>query len=201
MLARALALIAPPLCGICGDDCTPESPTCDACAHAIATAPAQPFTVPGLGRALAAAPYDGTARHLIAALKFSRRLALADVAAAAITAKAGPLDGTIVPVPADPWRLKLRGFDPAAEIAARLAHRTGQPLLRCLSRRHAPRQVGKARAQRLSARHGVRATAPAPPRAILVDDVATTGTTLAECADALRSAGAKDSLALTFARA
>ena len=154
-------------------------------------APPQPFAVPHTDRALAAAPYDGTARALITALKFSHRLALADMAAAAIQAKAAPLTATIVPVPPDPWRHRLRGFDPAAEIAAALSRRTDLPLSHCLVRRHAPRQVGKARSERLASRHHVRTHGLAPPTVILLDDVATTGATLAECARALRVAGCR----------
>jgi ComF family protein len=201
VLPHLLALIAPPLCAICGDSCAADQPICNACSAAIAGAPAQRFAVPGATAALAAAPYDGAPRQLISALKFSHRLALADVAAEAIAAKATPLSGAIVPVPPDPWRLRLRGFDPAAAIAEALARRVDLPLAQCLSRRHAPRQVGKPRAQRLASGHDVRINAEAPRTAILLDDVATTGATLAECARALRGAGSLQILALTFARA
>jgi len=199
--SRLLALIAPPLCAVCGKDCDSD-PVCGDCAGAIARARPQPFWAPGLDRALAAAPYEGAARALIAALKFGGRLALADVAAAAIESRLEPfVTGTLVPVPADPWRRRLRGFDSAALIAESLARRLDRPVSHCLSRAHAPRQVGRPRSQRIGAPPATCACAPVPPKAILVDDVATTGATLAGCARALRHGGSAEVLALTFARA
>ena len=201
MPRRLLALIAPPLCAVCGRDCG-HGPFCAGCARAIATAPPQPFAVPGIDQALAAAPYDGVARGLIAALKFGRRVALADAAAVAIQSRLDPfVSGTVVPVPADPWRRRIRGFDPAKLIAESLARRLELPLSECLSRRHAARQVGKARVERLASAPSITVRPPVPTRPILVDDVTTTGATLAECARALRHAGSLEILALTFARA
>ncbi len=45
-----------------------------------------------------------------------------------------------------------------------------------------------------------RAPGAAPARAVLVDDVATTGGTLAACAQALRAGGTEEVVAVTFAR-
>jgi predicted amidophosphoribosyltransferase len=197
---RLLSLIAPPLCGVCGERCGAAEPLCAACATEIATSGPLPFVIPGVDGGWAAAAYEGVPRRLVAALKFGGRLALAGVAADAV-ARLGPAGhGTVVPVPADPWRYRLRGFDPAALIAAELARRWALPLCQCLERAHGPRQVGKTRAQRLAARPRVRTTGPVPASSLLVDDVVTTGATAAACATALRAAGATSVVLLTAAR-
>jgi ComF family protein len=199
---RLLSLIAPSLCGICGRPTTPEQPACETCITAIATGPPQRFIVPGADAAWAAAPYHGAPRRLVTALKFGKRLALAEVAARAIAARMPKADreGLIVPVPPDPLRHRWRGFDPAGAIADELAGILGISLSHCLVRAHSRRQVGRSRVARLIG-PAVRVTAAVPARVLLVDDVATTGATLAACARALRDAGAEQVLALAFARA
>jgi predicted amidophosphoribosyltransferase len=199
---RLLSLIAPSLCGICGRPTNVESPACAPCVSAIRLGPPQPFLTPNTDAAWAAAPYEDIPRRLIAALKFGKRLALARVAAEAI-ASAIPDDlelATLIPVPPDPLRHRWRGFDPAAAIAGELATALGLPLSQCLRRTHSRRQVGRSRAARLAG-PSVHAAADVPREATLVDDVATTGATLAACAAAVRSAGAERVLAVTFARA
>lgn len=108
----------------------------------------------------------------------------------------------LVPVPVHPARQRRRGFNQAAVLAEALARRTGVAVADCLLRSGtAASQVGRPRGARLSAPPGrIHAGRPAPVRAVLVDDVATTGATLAACARALRAAGARHIRAITFAR-
>lgn len=204
MLRGLVSLIAPPLCGVCGEACRPSDPVCARCANEINGRPPLVLAIPGVDEGWAATPYEGAPRRLVAGLKFGRRLALAAVAAGAVVRAIpdGVLDaGTLVPVPADPWRLRIRGFDPAAMIAADLAPLLDLPLSNCLARPHRRRQVGQAQAQRLTSELGVQTITAAPSRPILIDDVVTTGATLAACAGALRQAGSGRVLALAFARA
>jgi predicted amidophosphoribosyltransferase len=168
---------------------------------AIAPCPAIGRGPPGIELAIAATPYEGAARELILGLKLGRRISLAREAAALIAAACpgGELRGAIVPVPAAPWRWHWRGFDPAEEIAVALADRAGLPYRDCLRRRRGPRQAGRPRRDRLGDPPRVRARPPVPDRVLLVDDVRTTGATLAACARALRAAGSREVVALTLA--
>lgn len=197
-----VSLIAPPRCAICGSGCRPQVEICDACATGLASARPVHVPVPGLDAVWSAAPYEGTARELVAALKFRALLPLAGVAAATISSSAPPhlLRGVLVPVPAAPLRLRLRGLDPAEEIAMELARIRGLRISHCLARTHGPRQVGRARRERIAAPPRVRLRERPPAEAILIDDVATTGATLGACARTLREGGATRVVALTLSR-
>lgn len=198
------ALIVPPRCAACGGPCPSEMTICAQCEAQLAKA--VPLLEPGpsgVDLCVAVAPFEDTARAVVVGLKFGSRLRLAEVAAEAIrrACPAAKLHGSVVPVPAAPFRWRWRGFDPAEEIALALARTAGLPFEACLRRSHGPRQVGRRRSARLSHPPGVSLRAKAPPRALLVDDVYTTGATLAACAGALRSGGCQQVLALTLARA
>jgi len=201
--AALARLLTPPLCVACGAACRPEDRLCESCATLLrrsGTLFGSP--PPGLDAVFSAAPHDSIARDLLRALKFGRMPVVAGLIAGRIAALApsGMLQGTLVPVPAAPLRLRWRGFDPAAEISLSLAALTGLPVRECLLRRGIRRQVGRPRRERLGQPPRIQPRGPAPPSAILLDDVLTTGATLTSCALALRRAGAKSVIALTFAR-
>jgi predicted amidophosphoribosyltransferase len=155
--------------------------------------------------AIAASEFEGVARRIVHGLKYARRLALARVAAEAML-RALPGEElarapAVVPVPAGPWRWRWRGFDPAEEIAIAFADEGGMPMQPCLRRSGGRRQVGRRRRDRLADPPRVWASAPAPDAALLVDDVWTTGATLAACGRALREGGCSRVVALTLAHA
>ena len=152
---------------------------------------------------MAAAPFEGVAREMVHGLKYGRRLSLAGSAADAMLGALPDYErlSAVVPVPAGPRRRRWRGFDPAEEIAVALAKRAALPLAPCLGRSSGRRQVGRRRSERLADPPRVHATAPAPDTALLVDDVWTTGATLAACATALRASGCSRIVALALARA
>jgi ComF family protein len=202
MLSQLLALVAPPRCSLCTRPCRAGEPLCSLCDTALRSGIARRTSIPGLDAVWSACAYEGTARQLVIALKFGARLHLAARAAEAI-AEAAPaelLAGEIVPVPAAPARRRWRGFDPADEIARSVAARLRLPLNRCLRRSQGRRQVGRPRRERLSEPPAVRLRGGAPALAVLVDDVVTTGATLAACTVALRRGGSRTVVALTFAR-
>jgi predicted amidophosphoribosyltransferase len=198
-LSALAGLIAPPSCCTCGT-ASPAS-LCCTCRAELEIGDGRHLRIRSLDRAWAARPYDGVARELVAAVKFRRLLPGIDLAADLIASEApdGLLFGALVPVPADPLRRAWRGFDPADLLASALEERTSIQLSRCLRRHHGARQVGRSRGERLASPPRVRATRPAPTRAILVDDVVTTGATLSACARAVRAAGAREVHAVAFA--
>jgi predicted amidophosphoribosyltransferase len=203
LLHAVVSGLAPPLCAACGRPCRHEATLCSRCARRLAAAePLRGSGPPGLDRAWSSAPHDDVARGLVTALKFRQLLPVAGLIAERISwlAPAHLLSGTVVPVPTPPGRLRRRGFDPAGEIAAALAERIDAPLEPCLFRRDGGRQVGRRRGERLArAPHvGIRGTAPLS--VLLVDDVLTTGATLTACSRALRGAGARRVVAVTFTR-
>jgi predicted amidophosphoribosyltransferase len=109
----------------------------------------------------------------------------------------------MVPVPAHRERLRRHGFNQAESLANALARAKGLPVKTLLRRQQGARpQVGLERRARLEGPSAsVWAMGPVPARAVVVDDVYTTGATLDACARALRERGAREVVAVTFSRA
>jgi len=107
-------------------------------------------------------------------------------------------------VPLSRSRLVERGFDQARALAGPVGSALGIPvrslLLRAGSSVPQARRGGR---ERRSAMEGLFTTAvrSPPPRVLIVDDVLTTGATVAACAEALLAAGAGRVGVLTAARA
>ncbi len=207
-LARLLALIAPPLCVACGGGCRVHDPLCRDCRRRLRWLDAVEPTGAGLP-VWAAVGYEGPARALVRALKFGGALRLVDAMAAQMAANAPPglLEGvTLVPVPLHRARRRRRGFNQAEELARALGKRRELPVADCLERTAGSAratQVGRDRDDRLAALAGsirLRPGAPVPLRPVLVDDVVTTGATLAACAAALAAEGVREVRAVAYAR-
>ncbi len=202
-LQAVCSALVPALCAACGRSCRADAVLCTRCTRRLAEAePLAGHGAPGLDRAWSSAPHEGVARGLVTALKFRRLLPVAGTMAERIEwlAPASLLSGEIVPVPSSRLRSFDRGFDPAAEIAAALARRIEAPLCPCLARSDLGRQLGGRRAQRVGQPPHVNLRGEAPRSVLLIDDVLTTGATLAACARALREGGSIRVAAITFTR-
>jgi predicted amidophosphoribosyltransferase len=160
---------------------------------------------PPFARLFGAAPYRGAARNVLLAFKFRGGDYLAPRLAELMAQRlALPADiDEVVAVPATP-RARRSARHAADLLAAALARRLNRPWARgrLEKRRETERQSGLPLERRGQNVQGAfRACRPAPPRVLLVDDVATSGATARECARVLLAAGAREIVVACFARA
>lgn len=224
-MSRALDLLAvllvPERCLHCRGPAERAGPLlCDACRRALPWLPVDgcprcglpvacpPGRCPARGAAFAAAwaplSYEGPGRSLALAGKERAARRVAPFLAAAMTARAPTTVvahvQAVVPVPADPARLRRRGEDHAALLATAVGRALGVPVLPLLARRRAaPPQHRQGREGRRRIVAPELSAAP-PDRVLLVDDVHTTGATLRAAAGVLRDGGARRVTALTGLR-
>ena len=107
-------------------------------------------------------------------------------------------------VPASPAAYRRRGFDHGELLARRLAENLGVPVLPALARPQSldQRTLGrKGRIENIRGCFSALIDLEGDMRLLLVDDVCTTGATLADASRALLDAGAAEVRCVTFARA
>jgi competence protein ComFC len=152
--------------------------------------------------------YEFPVREAILKLKYSRDVGLGDFLAVPLTTLFCSLDWPvdfILPVPIGRKRLRERGYNQVALIARPLSLACGLDYRpgALKRKRETVSQVGLSAVER---RENMRDAFFADPRFVrgkiilVVDDVATTGSTLISCSEALLQAGASDVYALTVAR-
>lgn len=152
--------------------------------------------------------YGGPVADAVWRLKYEGRSEIARALGPTLGNVALPWQGCVdlvLPVPISGARLRERGYNQSALLARGVARALDLPFRPTwLTRvRAGTRQVGKARAQRLLAVRGAfLASAQVRGKAVLVvDDVYTTGATLAEAQRALEAAGATRVRAVVLALA
>jgi len=152
------------------------------------------------GQVTAAGTYGGALREAIHRFKYGGERALAnelgDLVAACVASDlaTGVALDVVVPAVLHPQRARSRGYDQAWLLADVVARRTALPMRVPLRRiRIAVPQISLDRAARAENLRGayVAEAAVRGARVALVDDVTTTGATLAAATGALRAAGAR----------
>ena len=225
LLWAVLDLLLPPVCGGCekpgfrwcpqcqGGVTRLDSPICEICGDPLSTTDLrcnECRTRPPNFRALRSwSAFEGPVRNALLHLKYRRDIGFGEALTPQLSDFVGrlhwPID-LVVAVPLGRKRLEQRGYNQAALIAWPLAMALGADYGRgsVMRVRETVSQVGLTRTER---RNNVDAAFRAEQHRVhgrcvlLVDDVATTGSTLSSCAEALYTAEARDVFGLTVARA
>jgi ComF family protein len=216
LVSGALDLALPASCSGCGRE---GQALCPACLPAVDARLALPGGTPiGLPADIPmpllqlewCAAFAGPVRDALHDLKYAGERRLAEPLGAAVArrwARVGVGADLLVPVPVHAERERRRGYDQAALIAAVAATHLGLPNVRALERRRATvAQFELGRGERASNVAGAFAVGRAGHGVVvgrwvlLVDDVVTTGATLAACGEALIQAGARAVSAIAVAR-
>jgi ComF family protein len=162
---------------------------------------------PSFTRAWSMYPYVRPLKEAIALFKYQRKVVLAD-ALGNLMAAALPMIpevDVLIPIPLHPSRLREREFNQSLLLADRLARRLNRPvlchdLLRVRKTLPQTELTRRGRVNNLRRAFAVQDRGQVfEKRVLLVDDVLTTGTTVNECAKALRRAGASDVYVATLA--
>lgn len=213
-----LDLVYPPKCLICETfdpfyicaSCISQiervlRPYCPRCGHPMRRSRCRDCwgRIPSFTTARAVGRYSGTLREAIHTFKYGGRRVLADPLAHLLhrylTVSADfpwRRADCVAPVPMHPVHQRIRGYNQTELLAERLCEMTGLPLLRdAVTRwRHTRPQVElSGDERRANVRAAFRAARPAELKGktvLLVDDVATTCSTIHECSLALLTAGA-----------
>jgi competence protein ComFC len=157
----------------------------------------------GFESARAPLRYEGVGKRIVHALKYAGYLRVVEKLMVPMMREVltGDFD-VVVPVPLHRSRLRRRGFNQAELMARSLAEKIKTPVSDRLEavRRTRDQVELSAVGRRANVEGAFRMRGAVRGRALLVDDVFTTGATLSACAGALRRAGAGEVHALSLCR-
>jgi competence protein ComFC len=208
LVGSGLDLVFPPSCAGCG---LVDAVWCDRCDRALAAFPIHLYSrsIEGMIEVASSGPHTGILQQADHALKYynagilrkplGARLAL-------VLEMLGWVVDVVVPVPIHDNRLRLRGYNQAALLAEEVALAADVAYMPGGLRRNRDTrsQVGlnqRDRALNVAGAFTGDEQVLAGHCVLLVDDVCTSGGTLAECADAARKAGADGVYGLTVTMA
>jgi ComF family protein len=207
---RTLDLVWPRRCEVCGQPVDRESRyVCADCLNRV------PFVRPEDGvyeikDAASAVRFECETRQMVLDYKFNRHLWLRDdfadwIEAAALARFDVAAVDLVVPMPTTVRHRLDRGYNPCDLLARELARRIRRACLRVLARKGKFQRQGslteEERIENVKGTFAVRRPELVRGRTVLVvDDIMTTGATLAECAKTLREAGASRVWSVTLAR-
>jgi len=215
LVSGLLDLVLPPICGRCARPVGGREALCRRCRRVLPRWQGDDPPPPGIAACIAGAAYEGEVLQWVHRFKYpgpgisgldpAAVCVLRSLIREAATRAPGPPPQLVVPVALHPRRLRSRGFNPAALLARVVARELSAPLAptALVRLRDTPSQTGLGRAARRRNLRGAFRARPRlllPPHVWLVDDVVTTGSTVAEAARALRRAGAKAVTAVCAAR-
>lgn len=196
----------PPSCPLCGTSIPGEVILCSACRNRMETRAgsydSSGRNIEGIDAVCALLPYDADCRTLVHDLKYHGRPSVGLFFGELLGEKAVRNavighDAIIVPVPLHPAKFRERGYNQSERIACGITRSTGCAVDETLigRSRKTPTQTAldaDERARNVSgAFRYIGGAIPEDRTVVLVDDVLTTGSTLSECAKALREGGAK----------
>ncbi len=212
LLTVLLDLLFPPRCMICRRLIEPkEKPVCRACMLKLPEYDGADPQVKYAQKCVATFFYENDLREAFLRFKFQYHDHYADQfgkwMCVTIHDKLHGLYDCITWAPVSRKRLRERGFDQSERLCMVIAAELGLPVERVLEKtRHTQRQseLKDASMRAANASGAYRVTDPAKVagrRFLLIDDIVTTGSTLAECSRVLRTAGAESVVCAVLAAA
>lgn len=224
-LSELYSKLLPIPCFLCGDF-SPHHALCEACIDDLPWLEqccqrcALPLNESGIcGQCLQQPPpqqfslalfrYETPINHCIAAFKFHQQLVFARMFARLLATKINqrqqPLPEIVIPIPLHPSRLRQRGYNQSAQLADALARELRIPVDKTglFRQRNTIPQTGMSGKQRKrNLKQAFAITGSLPYKHVaLVDDVYTTGHTVAEASRCLQQNGVETVEVWTIARA